>query len=89
MNMTYKVVVSTAAEKSLMRLPGGDYNAVRQVISSLSDQPWPVKLRKIVGSDLFRLRFGQYCVIYTVDTIDRCVYIERITGRNEKTYRGL
>ena len=82
-------MVSPAAEKFLMRLPSGDYQAVRRRIDSLADEPWPAQSRTVVGSDFLRLRVRRYRVIYAVDTKEKAVYVERVARRNEKTYRGL
>ena len=87
--MKYKVVVSPAAEKFLMRLPPGDYQAVRRSIASLADEPWPARSRTVVGSDYLRLRVRRYRIVYDVDTKERVVYVERVARRNENTYKGL
>ena len=73
----------------MMRLPGRDYQAVRQAIDSLVDEPWSAQSRTVVGSDYLRLRAGRYRVIYAVDTREKVVYVERVARRNEKTYKGL
>lgn len=87
--MKYKVVISPAAAKFIMRLPARDYAAVRRVVASLSEQPWPVQSGSVVGSDFLRLRVRRYRVIYAVDSKEKVVYIERVARRSEKTYRGL
>jgi len=85
----YRLMVSPAGEKFMMRLPGRDYQAVRQAIDSLADEPWPAQSRTVVGSDYLKLRVGRYRVIYAVDTKVKVVYVERVARRNEKTYKGL
>jgi mRNA-degrading endonuclease RelE of RelBE toxin-antitoxin system len=37
----------------------------------------------------FRVRVGQYRIIFIVDPLTKKVGIERIGRRNEKTYKGL
>jgi mRNA interferase RelE/StbE len=85
----YQIVVSRAADKFMMRLTPRDYVALRQAITSLSDEPWGIHTNKVVGSDLWRLRVGRYRVIYFVDDKEKVIYVERIAPRNEKTYKGL
>lgn len=47
-------------------------------------QPRPDGCRKLVGSeDTFRIRIGDYRVIYTVDDENRDVVIETIRHRRE------
>jgi mRNA interferase RelE/StbE len=85
----YKVVISPTAEKFTLRLPLHDYEPIRETISFLSDNPRPIQSRTIVNTELLRLRVRRYRIIYSVDNETKIVYIERITLRNEKTYRGL
>ena len=72
-----------------MHLPLRDYLALRHAIVSLSDKPWEVQSKKVVGSDLWRLRVGRYRVIYAVDDKEKIIYVERVARRNESTYKGL
>ncbi len=37
----------------------------------------------------FRVRIGRYRIIFTVESSSKKVIIQRITRRNEKTYKGL
>ena len=87
--MKYRVMVSPAAEKFMMRLSPTDYQAVRRAIGLLTDEPWPAQSRTVVGSDFLRLMVRRYRVIYAVDTKEKVVYVERVARRNERTYRGL
>ena len=87
--MKYRVTVSPAAEKFMIRLGATGYQAVRRAIGLLTDEPWPAQSRTVVGSDFLRLRARRYRVIYSVDTKEKLVYVERVARRNERTYRGL
>jgi mRNA interferase RelE/StbE len=85
----YQVVISPPAEKFVIRLPLRDYLALWRAMSSLSDEPWGGQIKKVVGSDLWRLRVGRYRVIYAVDEKEKIIYVEKIARRNERTYKGL
>ncbi len=87
--MKYRLVVSPAAEKFVLRLPPRDYAVVSRAVSALAEDPWPVQSLKLHGAELWRLRVGRYRVIYAADVKDRVIYVERVTRRSEKTYRGL
>jgi mRNA interferase RelE/StbE len=57
---------------------------VLRAIDRLAMQPRPDGCRKLVGSeDTFRIRIGDYRVIYTVDDENRDVVIETIRHRRE------
>jgi mRNA interferase RelE/StbE len=85
----YKVFVSAAAKKYILRLPRRDYEALQQALTVLSDNPRPDNSLNLAGSDLLRIRVRRYRIIYGIDHNDRLVYVERIALRNEKTYRNL
>ncbi len=58
-------------------------------LHSLAGQPRPSEVRKLSGIDLWRVRVGDFRVVYSVDDKERVVYIERIARRSEDTYRRL
>ena len=63
--MKYQIVVERPAEKFISRLPRPDKERVLQAIAKL---PETGDIKKMQGkSDLFRLRVGEYRIIYRVD----------------------
>ena len=87
--MKYKVIFSPAVEKSVLRLLPVDYIAISRDIQSLAEAPRGQQTKKVVGSAYWRLKVGQYRVIYAISDEEKLIYIERVARRNEKTYRGL
>ena len=54
--------------KQLQRLPKAEFEKALQIIIGLSHDPRPVGARKLVGSQNdWRVRFGNYRIIYAVD----------------------
>ena len=54
--------------KQLQRLPRSELETALQVIIGLSHDPRPVNAKKLVGSvNDWRVRFGQYRVVYCID----------------------
>jgi mRNA interferase RelE/StbE len=54
--------------KQLQRLPRAEFEKALQIIIGLSHDPRPVGGRKLVGSgNDWRVRFGNYRIIYAVD----------------------
>ncbi len=41
------------------------------------------------GQELYRLRLGDYRIIYAIFDKELIVYVGKVTGRSEKTYRNL
>lgn len=66
--MTFKIIYVSTAAKELNRLPESDFKKVQIAINSLSDDPFPPGHIKLEGTKekLFRIRRGNYRVVYSV-----------------------
>ena len=89
MDKVYKIQITLKAEKQLGRLPGADREMVRGRIRDLADNPRPRGVEKIeTRKDRYRLRVGNYRVIYNADDAALIVLILRIGDRKE-VYRRI
>ena len=80
----YAVNFRRSAEKDLRRLDLTVRRRVMRAIDGLARDPRPAGCRKLVGSEnAFRIRIGDYRVIYTVDDAVFIVAIERIRHRRD------
>ncbi len=80
----YAVSFRRSAEKDLRKLDRTVRRRVLRAIDGLAGDPRPDGCRKLVGSeDAFRIRVGDYRVIYTVDDVVRIVAIENVRHRRE------
>ncbi len=84
----YRVTTKPRVERQLARLGKRDYLSVRQSIDDLTDQPRPRGVLKLRG-DRYRLRWGNWRVVYEIDDEARLVTIVDVLRRNERTYRDL
>lgn len=64
--MTYKVVILRKAVKQLEILPAKDYRAIKSKIMALGENPRPHDCKKLKGRDGFRIRQGNYRIIYDI-----------------------
>jgi len=88
--VTYELQVERAARKDLSRLPEGDYRRIEMAIDALSAEPRPRGARKLRGAaNGWRLRVGEYRVMYAVFDKERLVKILRIRRRTTTTYEVL
>jgi mRNA interferase RelE/StbE len=54
--------------KQLQRLPRAEFETVLQIIVGLSHDPRPAGVKKLVGgTSNWRVRFGQYRIVYSID----------------------
>ena len=88
--MTYELQVERAARKDLSRLPEGDYQRIERAIDALLARPRPRGARKLRGrGNMWRLRVGEYRVMYAVFDKERLVKILRVRRRTTTTYEVL
>jgi mRNA interferase RelE/StbE len=65
------VQVKPAAEKEMDRLPAKTFDRVAFAILSLEGNPRPRLCKKLRGVDEYRLRVGDYRILYTIDDTNR------------------
>ena len=82
----YEIQILRRAQRSLARLPEREYERVRDAIRILADEPRPPGCRKLTGRDGWRIRIGQYRVIYEIDDAARIVTVLDI-GHRREVYR--
>ncbi|KLO31530.1 hypothetical protein ABW16_01405 [Mycolicibacter heraklionensis] len=70
--------------KQLQRLPRDAFETALQAIIALADDPRPVGARKLVGPHHdWRVRFGQYRIIYQIDDAAGVVIIFAVVKRSD------
>lgn len=84
-------------QKVLSRLPVDTQERIMEAIERLADQPFPygptdsLKLKPPVGIyqyvAQYRLRIGDYRVLYDVDTKRKVVWVLTLRRRNKQTYK--
>ncbi|MBK5286785.1 MAG: type II toxin-antitoxin system RelE/ParE family toxin [Bacteroidia bacterium] len=68
--MNYKVVIERPVIKVLEKIPEPDYSRIKNAILSLSFNPRPAGFIKLRGRSGYRIRKGDYRIIYEIkDTI--------------------
>jgi mRNA interferase RelE/StbE len=84
--MSYDVLILRRAQKELQRLPDEAYMRVRDAIRLLADDPRPPECRKLTGREGWRIRVGEYRVIYEIDDVRKSVTILHV-GHRRDVYR--
>ena len=84
----YAVAILPSALGQLAGLPRHDQKRIRDRIDRLAADPRPPGVKKLRGEpDLFRIRSGNYRIIYSIEDFRLVVLVVRI-GRRD-VYRGL
>ena len=80
----YQVVLERHAERDLDSLPKGTVEKVVAVVRGLADNPRPPGCRKLVGSRSdWRIRIGDYRIVYEIDDRRRQVRVLLVRHRRE------
>ncbi|MDP3957094.1 MAG: type II toxin-antitoxin system RelE/ParE family toxin [bacterium] len=75
-----------SAEKDLDGFPGKIFNQIKEKILSLASNPRPQGCLKLTGEEGYRLRSGNYRILYRIDDKKKIVFIYKIKHRRE-SYR--
>lgn len=88
--MSYRIEFDNAANKALRSIQKNDAKRIVDAIAALAGEPRPPTCKKLSGSkhDLYRIRVGDYRVIYTIDDGVLLVLVVRIGNRRE-VYRSM
>ena len=82
--MSYKVVISKSAEKNLALLPKSAVAKIVSVLLSLENNPRPNGCKKLKGFvNLWRVRVGNFRIIYSIEDIIMLVDIREIGDRKD------
>ncbi len=80
----YKVLLERRAERDIKRLPTELFHRIIPHLEALSEDPKPSGCRKITGSKHdWRIRIGDYRVIYEIDEQQKAVKVMRIRHRKD------
>ncbi|MBI4663275.1 MAG: type II toxin-antitoxin system RelE/ParE family toxin [Verrucomicrobia bacterium] len=80
----YRVLLVRGAEKNLSRLSCEIHDRVIEAIQALATNPRPPGCRKLAGSEIdWRVRVGDYRVIYEIADEIRVVRVNRVRHRRE------
>ncbi len=79
----YKVRIKPSAAKELDAFPMRDRQRLTLRITELAENPRPEGCRKLTGRDDYRLRQGDYRIIYSIDEGEKSVRILKVTHRKD------
>ena len=80
----YEVNLEHAAERDLRKLPAEVFYRLIVPIKNLAENPRPTGCRKITGSKSdWRIRVGNYRIVYEIDEKAKVVRVMRIRYRKE------
>ncbi len=79
---------STRIKRELRAIPLHDRERVTQVVEALKENPRPHGIVQL-EPNVYRLRIGEYRMVYKVFDREQLVIIGRVARRSEKTYQDI
>lgn len=79
----YEIEFEAEALRGLARIPRHDQTRVLARIDTLAEDPRPAGSTKLKGQDAYRVRQGNYRIVYMIDDPIRVVTITKIADRKE------
>ena len=80
----YKVVVESRVYKDLDRIPSRDLDKIYEAIIGLEFDPRHAGIKKLKGQkNIYRIRQGDYRIIYSIDDITKVVSIILVRHRKD------
>jgi mRNA interferase RelE/StbE len=82
--VSYTIELSHSAARQFKALPKKDKVRIKARIDALAEDPYPPDTKKLTNEkDLYRIRAGDYRVIYTVQNKQLIVLVLKIGHRRE------
>jgi mRNA interferase RelE/StbE len=83
----YKVIILNKVVKNISKLAFRDQPKIYEAIKSLEIDPRPVGVKKLEGNaDLYRIRVGNYRIVYEIDDGIVTVIVTEVDDR-KNVYR--
>jgi len=79
----YEIIIDRYAEKQLAKIPPPDFNRIVKAIENLSENPRPTGYKKLVARPGYRIRVGNYRIIYLIEDNVLTVFVIDIGHRKD------
>ena len=81
--MAYTLRIDKRVEKEVRALPGDVRERVLSALARLQESPLTGSVKKLVGEPSYRLRIGNYRIVFEVDTFNKEVTVLKVAHRKD------
>ena len=85
--MNWRIEITRDARKELSRLPTQMQTRIANAILVLEDNPFPHGCKKLKNRDGWRIRVGDYRILYFADTKTKRIVVG-VIGHRREVYRN-
>jgi mRNA interferase RelE/StbE len=79
----YQIIVPNNCQKFLLKLGDYDYNKIKDKVLLLENNPRPRGCLQLSDSQQYRVRCGNYRIVYEIDDDKKIVYVYKINHRKD------
>lgn len=81
----YKIFFKSSVWKDFKSIPNKDLTKILTCIESLGDNPRQSGCKKLSGQEKYRLRYGRYRIIYSIQDDELSIWIVKV-GHRKNVY---
>lgn len=78
--MKYQIIIQKAALKFLRKQ---DRKEQERLLRAINKLPQGTDIKKLQGSNMYRMRVGSVRILYTVDDVIKIIFVEEIDNRGD------
>lgn len=79
----YRVIVRQSVSKDLNKIPKKDVKRILAAIRTLAETPRPPQSKKLSGQERYRLRQGNYRILYSIEDERLVVCVVKVGNRRD------
>lgn len=79
----YRVIVRQSVSKDLKKIPKKDVKRILAAIRTLAETPRPPQSKKLSGQERYRLRQGNYRILYSIEDERLVVCVVKVGNRRD------
>ena len=79
----YSILFKESVRKDILGIPVKDLQHIMERIGLLAEDPRPAGSEKLSGQERYRIRQGNYRIIYSIQDYELTVWIVKVAHRRE------
>lgn len=79
----YRILIKKSVSKDLKKIPKKDIKRILDAIQDLANEPRPPQSKKLSGQERYRLRQGNYRILYSIEDEELIICVVKVGNRRE------
>lgn len=79
----YRICIKKSVSKDFKKIPTKDVQRILDAIQGLAKEPRPLQSKKLSGQERYRLRQGDYRILYSIEDEELIIYLVKVGNRRD------